>query len=60
MKPFLASPNEIIKAVSQKLKLKMAFVKKTQIIQNEKKCCGAQKKLLVNVPDNPFTGARIT
>ena len=57
MKPFLASPNETIEAVSQKLK---PLSKETQTVQNEKKCCGAKKKLPVNVPDNPFTDARTT
>ena len=61
MKPFLASPNETIEAVSQKLKLKMASVKRdTNCPKTKRKCCGAKKKLPVNVPDNPFTDARTT
>ena len=60
MKPFLASPNETIEAAFQKLKLKIASVKKTQTVQNEKKCRGAKKKIPMSVPSNPFADARIT
>ena len=61
MKPFLASPNETIEAVSQKLKLKMASVKKRHKLSKTKRNVAApKKKLPVNVPDNPFTDARTT
>jgi len=46
------SPNETTEVVSQKLKLKKWLL--SQIVQNEKKYRGAKKKLLGNVPDNPF------
>ena len=52
MKPFLASPNETIEAVSQKLKLKMASVKRDT--NCEKKCCGAQKKTPSECARQPF------
>ena len=60
MKPFLASPNETIEAVSQKLKLKMASVKRDTNCPKRKEMLRRQKKLPVNVPDNPFTDARTT
>jgi hypothetical protein len=60
MKPFLASPNETIEAVSQKLKLKMTSVKRDTNCPKRKEMLRRQKKLPVNVPDNPFTDARTT
>ena len=61
MKPFLASPNETIEAVSQKLKLKMASVKRdTNCPKRKEMLRRPKKKLPVNVPDNPFTDARTT
>ena len=61
MEPFLASPNETIEAVSQKLKLKMASVKRDTNCPKRKEMSRRQKtKLPVNVPDNPFTDARTT
>ena len=60
MKPFLASPNETIEAVSEIEIEKWPLSKETQTVQNEKRSCGAKKKLPVNVPDNPFTDARTT
>ena len=56
----LASLNEIIKALSQKLKLKMASVKRDTNCPQRKDMLRRQKKLPMNVPDNPFTDARIT
>ena len=61
MKPFLASPNETIEAVSQKLKLKMASVKRDTTCPKRKEMPWHQKKdLPMNVPTNPFTDARTT
>ena len=60
MKQFLASPNETIEAVSQKLKLKMASVKRDTNCPKRKEMLRRQKKHPVNVPDNPFTDARTT
>ena len=60
MKPFLASPNETIEAVSQKLKLKMTSVKRDTNCPKRKEMLRRKKKLPVNVPDNPFTDARTT
>ena len=44
MKPFLASPNETIEAVSQKLKLKMASVKRDTNCPKRKEMLRRQKK----------------
>ena len=61
MKPFLASPNETIEAVSQKLKLKMASVKRDTTCPKRKEMQRHPKKdLPMNVPANPFTDARTT
>ena len=54
MKQVLASPNETIEAAFQKLKLKMASVKKTQTVQNEKKCRGAKKRFPNECAQQPF------
>ena len=59
MKPFLASPNETIEAAFQKLKLKVASVKRNTNVQNEKKCPAPKKSLPMSVPSTPFTDARI-
>ena len=61
MKPFLASPNEIIEAVSQKLKLKIASVKRDTNYPKRTEMPRHQKKdIPMNVPANPFTDARTT
>ena len=61
MKPFLASPNEIIEAVSQKLKLKIASVKRDTNYPKRTEMPRRQKKdIPMNVPANPFTDARTT
>ena len=61
MKPFLASPNEIIEAVSQKLKLKIASVKRDTNYPKRTEMPRRQKKdVPVNVPANPFIDARTT
>ena len=44
MKPFLASPNQTIEAVSQKLKLKMASVKRDTNCPKRKEMLQRQKK----------------
>ena len=57
----LASPNETIEAVSQKLKLKTASVERDTNCPKRKKCHGAKKKdLPMNVPANSSTDARTT
>ena len=59
--PFLASPNEIIEAVSQKLKLKIASVKRDTNYPKRTEMPRRQKKdIPMNVPANPFTDARTT
>ena len=61
MKPFLASPNEIIEAVSQKLKLKIASVKRDTNYPKRTEMPRRKKKdIPMNVPANPFTDARTT
>ena len=60
MKPFLASPDETIEAVSQKLKLKMASVKRDTNCPKRKEMLRRQKKTPSEVPDNPFKDARTT
>ena len=61
MKPFLASPTEIIEAVSQKLKLKITSVKRDTNYPKRTEMPQRQKKdIPMNVPANPFTDARTT
>ena len=60
MKPFLASPNETIEAAFQKLKLKIASVKKNTNGPKRKEMPRRQKKIPMSVPSNPFADARIT
>ena len=61
MKPFLASSNETIEAVSQKLKLKMASVERDTNCPKRKEMPRRQKKdLPMNVPVNSSTDARTT
>ena len=61
MKPFLASPNETIEAVSQKLKLQMASVERDTNCPKRKEMPRRQKKdLPMNVPANSSTDARTT
>ena len=60
MKPFLASPNETIEAAFQKLKLKVASVKRNTNGPKRKEMPRRQKKSLpMSVPSTPFTDARI-
>ena len=60
MKPFLASPNETIEAVSE-IEIKNGLCQKRHKLSKTKRDLAAPKKQLpVNVPDNPFTDARTT
>ena len=59
MKPFLASPNETIEAAFQKLKLKVASVKRNTNGPKRKEMPRRQKSLPMSVPSTPFTDARI-
>ena len=54
MKPFLASPNETIEAVSQKLKLKMASVKRDTNCPKRKEMLRRQKKTPSECARQPF------
>ena len=61
MKQVLASPNETIEAAFQKLKLKMASVKRNTNGPKRKEMPRRQKKSFpMSVPSNPFTDAHIT
>ena len=54
MKPFLASPSETIEAAFQKLKLKMASVKRNTNGPKQKECRGAKKRFPNECAQQPF------